>query len=452
MTRRLAAPLSLALLFAGLVANARGAAAAAIVDVTVSNSFFSPQVVNVQVGDTVRWTNNNTTAHSVTADDSSFERPAGSGPWTFSQTFSTPGSFGYHCSIHGFVGGGMSGTVVVGGVVSQPGTLRFSQASYSANENAGTATVTVQRIDGDDGAVSIDYVVSAGTATAGADFTATTGTLSWADNDDTSKSFAVTVLNDALVESTETVQLALSGVTGGASTDPTRQTATLQIVDDDLPAGNPPAAPTNLQATAQSTTSVALSWTDNANNETGFRIESRTVDGAFTEVMTVGTNVTNAVVLGLTPSTFYLFRVRAAGNGGFSGYSNEASATTDGVAAACVASAETLCLNNGRFRTQIVWRTADSSGHGQALPIASAPDSGLFYFFSPSNLEMLIKVLNACVPSLGNRYWVFYSATTNVEFAVTVTDTQNGKVKTYFNPLNRAAPPVQDVDAFATCP
>jgi hypothetical protein len=197
---------------------------------------------------------------------------------------------------------------------------------------------------------------------------------------------------------------------------------------------------------------VALSWTDNATNETGFRIERRTVDGAFAEVMTVGANVTSATVPGLTPSTFYLFRVRAAGNGGFSAYSNEASATTDGVVAACVAGAETLCLNNGRFRTEMAWRTASSSGHGQAQPIATAPDSGLFYFFSPSNLEMLIKVLNACVPSLGNRYWVFYSATTNVEFAVTVTDTQNGKVKTYFNPLNRPAPPVQDTDAFATCP
>jgi hypothetical protein len=346
----------------------------------------------------------------------------------------------------------MSGTVMVGGVASPPGTLRFSQASYSANENGGTATITVQRIDGDDGAVSVSYVASAGTATAGADFTATSGTLSWADNDDTSKSFVVTLLNDAFVESTETVQLALSGATGGAAIDPTRQTVTLQIVDDDVPTGNPPAAPTNLQATAQSTTSVSLSWTDNANNETGFRIESRRVDGAFAEVMTVGANVTNAVVTGLTPSTFYLFRVRAVGNGGFSGYSNEASATTDGVVAACVAGAETLCLNNARFRAEIAWRTASSSGHGQALPIATAPDSGLFWFFSPSNLEMLIKVLNACVPTLGNRYWVFYSATTNVEFAVTVTDTQNGKVKTYFNPLNRVAPPVQDVDAFATCP
>jgi hypothetical protein len=63
---------------------------------------------------------------------------------------------------------------------------------------------------------------------------------------------------------------------------------------------------------------------------------------------------------------------------------------------------------------------------------------------------MLVKVLNAC--GLNQRYWVFYAATTNVEFTLTVTDTQTGKTKVYFNPINTPAPPVQDTSAFATCP
>ena len=48
--------------------------------------------------------------------------------------------------------------------------------------------------------------------------------------------------------------------------------------------------------------------------------------------------------------------------------------------------------------------------------------AGLFWFFNENNIEMLIKVLNACVPPF-DRYWTFYAATTNVEFTVTVTDT-----------------------------
>jgi hypothetical protein len=110
-----------------------------------------------------------------------------------------------------------------------------------------------------------------------------------------------------------------------------------------------------------------------------------------------------------------------------------------------------LCVNNNRFQIEVDWRTATGAGQGQAVPIAGSPDSGLFYFFDASNLEMLIKVLNACGFATP-RYWVFFAATTNVELGVTVTDTQNGTVKSYFNPLNRPVPPVQDTGAFATCP
>ena len=49
-------------------------------------------------------------------------------------------------------------------------------------------------------------------------------------------------------------------------------------------------------------------------------------------------------------------------------------------------------------------------------------------------------------------FWVFAAATTNVEYTITVTDTQEQQVKTYFNPLGTPAQPIQDTAAFATCP
>ena len=123
-----------------------------------------------------------------------------------------------------------------------------------------------------------------------------------------------------------------------------------------------------------------------------------------------------------------------------------------GGSAPCVPTSTALCLNNGRFQVEVSWRTGEQSGDATAVPLPSAPDSGLFYFFAPSNIEMLVKVLNACVPALGNKYWVFFAATTNVEFTMTVVDTHTGKTQVYFNPLGRPAPPVQDTSAFATCP
>ncbi|MEM7349817.1 MAG: hypothetical protein AAF657_03355 [Acidobacteriota bacterium] len=65
---------------------------------------------------------------------------------------------------------------------------------------------------------------------------------------------------------------------------------------------------------------------------------------------------------------------------------------------------------------------------------------------------MLIKVLDACASELGNRYWVFYAATTDVEFTLMVTDTETGIQKIYSNALGQAAPPILDTSAFATCP
>lgn len=65
-------------------------------------------------------------------------------------------------------------------------------------------------------------------------------------------------------------------------------------------------------------------------------------------------------------------------------------------------------------------------------------------------MELTVKVLNGC--GLNQRYWVFVSATTNIQFTVTVTDTQTGDTQTYASALGFAAAPLQDTNAFSTCP
>jgi subtilisin family serine protease len=89
-----------------------------------------------------------------------------------------------------------------------------------------------------------------------------------------------------------------------------------------------PAAPSGLTATAVSASRIDLAWTDNATSELGFRIERATGGGAFTEIATVGPNVTGYSNTGLTASTTFDYRVRAYGSGGDSAYSDPASATT----------------------------------------------------------------------------------------------------------------------------
>jgi hypothetical protein len=116
----------------------------------------------------------------------------------------------------------------------------------------------------------------------------------------------------------------------------------------------------------------------------------------------------------------------------------------------CQAGPSVMCLQNGRFRLHVNWVSNNQSGAGMVVP-AGTVDSGLFYFFNSTNWEMLVKTLNACIPAF-NHYWVFYAATTNVQFDLTAIDLAKRNLKGYFNPLGETAAPIQDTLAFATCP
>ena len=117
---------------------------------------------------------------------------------------------------------------------------------------------------------------------------------------------------------------------------------------------------------------------------------------------------------------------------------------------ACVENLTTLCLQQNRFRVTANRTIPPPTLPGQALKATT--ELGYFHPASgPENIEVLIKVLNAC--AVNNRYWVLASGVlSNVEYTITVTDTQTGTVKTYANPVGQlATQEVQDRNAFA-CP
>jgi hypothetical protein len=116
-----------------------------------------------------------------------------------------------------------------------PGTLQFSATNYSVTESGSFATVTVTRTGGSSGAISATYATSNGSATAGVDYTATTGTLSWADGDATSKTFTVPMAGDTLDEVSLTFNIALSNPTSGASLGTPSSTA-VTIFDNPMDA------------------------------------------------------------------------------------------------------------------------------------------------------------------------------------------------------------------------
>ncbi len=95
-----------------------------------------------------------------------------------------------------------------------------------------------------------------------------------------------------------------------------------------------PIAPSNLTATAISTTQINLSWIDNSTNESGFKVERKSGVNSYSLIATVGANVTIYSDSGLTHNTIYTYRVYAINSAGNSlSYSNEATATTSGTIA-----------------------------------------------------------------------------------------------------------------------
>jgi len=120
---------------------------------------------------------------------------------------------------------------------------------------------------------------------------------------------------------------------------------------------------------------------------------------------------------------------------------------------------DVLLLHDGRFEVAVTWldhsgatgfgRVAGSDPDDVTSAVAS-PSSGVLWFFTPDNWEMLVKVLNGC--GVNGHYWVLASAATDVGFELTVSDTATGQLTTYEHELGAPAPAVTDIAAFAACP
>lgn len=116
----------------------------------------------------------------------------------------------------------------------------------------------------------------------------------------------------------------------------------------------------------------------------------------------------------------------------------------------CVSDPQTLCLHGGRFRVTVSWEDFQGqTGEGRVAPVSSS-DSGLFWFFSSSNWEMLVKVLDGC--GVNDHTWVFSAATTNVAYTLSVEDTRTGQLRSYANALGISAAAITDTGAFDDCP
>jgi hypothetical protein len=377
-------------------------------------------------------------------------------------------------------GGGGGGDDGGGDDDGEAGALKFDEREFVAIEGNGAAVITVERSHGEAGSVSVHYATANGTATAGQDYSAVSGTLTWGNGDESRKTITIPILNDAKSEGSETVLLTLSNPTGGAAIDDERGTAVLRIVengaggddDDDDNGGGNSGQPGTFKFDERSFQVIegkgsALVVVERSHGEKGAVSVQYTTESLSATAGEDFTAVSGTLSWGAgdeRAKTFQIpvlddnaqegnesIRVVLRNPTGGAGLDSERSTSTvtilddDGSTDACIEDDDSLCLLGDRFKIEVVWRLADGrTGSGHMVPVSGS--SGLVWFFADDNIEMLVKVLDGC--AISNTRWVFFAATTNVDFTVEVTDTVTGVTKEYKNPGGNAAAPVQDTFTF----
>jgi hypothetical protein len=162
----------------------------------------------------------------------------------------------------------------------------------------------------------------------------------------------------------------------------------------------------------------------------------------------VGSPIQRCRINNPAPGTWYLTATRAGGAGVF-----QLTATSyKSASSPCVRDGDTACVQNGRFEINVTWANNTGTGNGQIMNFggqrAEGPESAFYYFQSATNFEMGIKVLNACIPLFGNKYWVFISGLTDQGWLVTIRDSATGAIKTYSNAIGHLSTTFADVAAF----
>jgi Calx-beta domain len=207
-----------------LIVSRSGAATAAVsVDYATSNGTASAGTDYTATRGTLKWAENDSTSRTIAVPISNAK------PFTGSRTFElelTDPSTGTS------VGSPGTANVTISGSGSAlEGSLQLGAASYTVAQNAGALMVTANRTGGSSGAVSVGYATANGTAVAGKDFTAASGTLKWADGDAAAKSFSVPISNATPFADSKTFSVELTNAGSGAATA-APNSATVTIAGD----------------------------------------------------------------------------------------------------------------------------------------------------------------------------------------------------------------------------
>ena len=119
----------------------------------------------------------------------------------------------------------------------------------------------------------------------------------------------------------------------------------------------------------------------------------------------------------------------------------------------CVPGPNTACLRDGRFEITASYEFANGDT-GTMGADNTTDDTAQLFFLNPNNVEVFVKVLDAC--GINENYWVFLAGLTDQGVSLKVRDSQAGKSRTFANPVGTVFVTVTgttaELGAFPTCP
>jgi hypothetical protein len=193
-------------------------------------------------------------------------------------------------------------------------TLQFAESAYSVSEDAGSVTLTVTRL-GTSGVASVTFNTTDGTASAGTDYTATTGTLAWADGNSDNQTISIPILKRFNLQASRAFTVSLSGAAGASLGSPASAAVTI------TESGVSPVPPAGVSASdGRYSDQVRLTW-NSAADAAGYQIWRHTADDSSAAAL-IGTSVqTNYADTGAAGGQIYFYWVKATNAHGASAFS-----------------------------------------------------------------------------------------------------------------------------------
>ena len=326
---------------------------------------------------------------------------------------------------------------------------RLIAATSPSTESSGPAAITIEikREGGSDGAATLAYRTRNGSARAGRDFRRTEGELRWEHGDASPRTVRVPLLPNVSSIEPRDLRFEFESMSGGIDAprrmriwidpggEPANRAGSIEFAAPAFVGREGGLATVTVERRGGVEGAVAVDY------RTAPRSAEETDFGAVSGrlIWRHGESGSREVTVPLVAdgeverSELFDFMLSNVDGGADLPEARAVGVIQDTTTAAgCAENHGALCLAGGRFRIEVEWESQHNGERGTGSLSRLSDESGIATFFSPDNVELVVKILDGRI--VNDHRWVFYGALSDVEYWLTVTDTLQDRVVVYRNP------------------